>query len=97
LFTHLREVEARHRLNTVSKPEAGFAWPIYLWVEGKPLNRILHAADMSAGDFVRTSRRLVDVLEQIGAVTGGETRDNANAAVLAIRRGIVDTDEINDQ
>jgi hypothetical protein len=37
------------------------------------------------------------VLEQIGAVTGGETRDNANAAVLAIRRGIVDTDEINDQ
>lgn len=97
LFVHLREVEARHRLNTVSKPEAGFAWPIYLWVEGKPLNRILHAADMSAGDFVRTSRRLVDVLEQIGAVTGGETRDNANAAVLAIRRGIVDTDEINDQ
>jgi ATP-dependent RNA helicase HelY len=96
IFVELREVEAKHRLNTVTKPEPGFAWPIYLWVEGKPLNRILHAADMSAGDFVRTSRRLIDVLEQVASVTASETKAAALEAVAAIRRGIVDTDDANE-
>lgn len=93
IFIELREVEARNRVNTVTKPEPGFSWAIFLWVEGKPLNRILQVADMSAGDFVRTSRRLVDVLEQLASVSPTSVSQAAHSAVSAIRRGIVDTDD----
>jgi ATP-dependent RNA helicase HelY len=93
IFLGLREIEARNRVNTVTKPELGFSWAIFLWVEGKPLNRILQVADMSAGDFVRTSRRLVDVLEQLASVSNAGVQNSARAAVSAIRRGIVDTED----
>ena len=93
IFLGLREIEARNRVNTVTKPELGFSWAIFLWVEGKPLNRILQVADMSAGDFVRTSRRLVDVLEQLASVSNTGVQNSARAAVSAIRRGIVDTED----
>ena len=47
---------------------------------------------MTAGDFVRSCKQLVDLLGQVAdvaAVTGSPVRATARQAVEAVRRGVV--------
>jgi ATP-dependent RNA helicase HelY len=69
---------------------------VFRWARGEGLERVLHstsglAGELSAGDFVRWSRQVVDLLDQIaGAADDGSVlRTNARAAVEAVRRGVV--------
>jgi ATP-dependent RNA helicase HelY len=89
IWSSLRELEARHGLATVRKPDTGFAWIIYKWARGTKLASVLQESDLSAGDFVRTTRRLVDVMEQIAAVASDDVRAIAHAACDAVQRGII--------
>ena len=90
------EDERRHKLDRTREPDAGFAWPVYRWARGESLERVLTAAEstgheLSAGDFVRWCRQVVDLLDQIRDVTGKSDPVGAAAAkaVTAIRRGVV--------
>lgn len=96
LWTELVEDERRHRLTQTREPDAGFAWPVYRWSRGESLEKVLTAAEangqeLSAGDFVRWSRQVIDLLDQIKDVLG---RDHpvggvAAKAVKTLRRGVV--------
>lgn len=96
LWGEISSLEAKHKLSTVRKPDAGFAWCIYRWANGGRLTGVLHDTDLSAGDFVRTTRRLIDVLEQLGAVGGESLSPVAYEAVDLVRRGIVSAAELED-
>ena len=83
-------------LSLTREPALGFAWPVYRWARGESLDRVLDAAELagqelSAGDFVRWCKQVVDLLDQIGkvAAAGSPLRETARAAVTAIRRGVV--------
>jgi ATP-dependent RNA helicase HelY len=96
LWTDLAEDERRHRLDRTREPDAGFAWPIYRWGRGESLEKVLTAAEangqeLSAGDFVRWSRQVIDLLDQIRQVLGKSEPVGAAAgdAVRALRRGVV--------
>ncbi len=96
IWTDLAEDERRHRLDRTREPDAGFAWPVYRWARGESLEKVLTAADangqeLSAGDFVRWSRQVVDLLDQIKTVLGraDPVGDAAAQAVKALRRGVV--------
>jgi ATP-dependent RNA helicase HelY len=96
LWSELEADEHQHRLELTREPDAGFAWPAYRWARGESLDRVLSAAqsagtELSAGDFVRWCKQLLDLLEQIAAVAepGGRLRASARAAVTAVRRGVV--------
>ncbi|HEY1573056.1 MAG TPA: RNA helicase [Pseudonocardiaceae bacterium] len=97
LWAAIEEDERRHRLDTTREPDAGFAWPVYRWARGEPLERVLTAAEANgqellAGDFVRWCRQVIDLLEQIrDVVRGGGDPVGAVAgkAAAAIRRGVV--------
>ncbi|GAB2970963.1 DEAD/DEAH box helicase [Amycolatopsis acidiphila] len=96
LWTELAEDERRHRLERTREPDAGFAWPIYRWARGESLEQVLTTAEangqeLSAGDFVRWSRQVIDLLDQIRTVLGREDQVGAAAAkaVKALRRGVV--------
>jgi ATP-dependent RNA helicase HelY len=96
LWVELTEDERRHRLNRTREPDAGFAWPVYRWARGESLEKVLTAAEangqeLSAGDFVRWSRQVIDLLDQIRDVLGRTDRVGATAAeaVKALRRGVV--------
>ena len=87
--------ERRHRLPMTRMPDIAFATAIHQWTAGAPLGYCLAAAadsgaELTPGDFVRWCRQVVDLLEQVRK-TGysREIRDNAHAAVQAIRRGVV--------
>ena len=96
LWAEIQSVEAKHKLSTVRKPDAGFAWCIYRWANGGRLSGVLHDTDLSAGDFVRTTRRLIDVLEQLAAVSDVGLRETAFEAIDLVRRGIVSAAELED-
>jgi ATP-dependent RNA helicase HelY len=96
LWAELTQLEARYKLSTVKRPDLGFAWPIYRWASEAKLTAVLKDSDISAGDFVRTTRRLIDVLEQIAAVADASLKNTANEAIELVRRGIVSASELED-
>jgi ATP-dependent RNA helicase HelY len=93
------DVEARerdHHLQSPREPDLGFAWAVYRWASGHRLDSVLRDADMQAGDFVRWSKQVIDLLGQVGdasVAAGGAGNDSigrtARAAVDALRRGVV--------
>jgi ATP-dependent RNA helicase HelY len=91
----LEQDEHEHRLELTREPDPGFAWPAYRWARGEPLDRVLSAAatagqELSAGDFVRWCKQLLDLLEQIAAVAAGTpVGATARAAGDAVNRGVV--------
>ncbi len=96
LWAELEADERRHRLERTREPDLGFAWPVYRWARGESLSAVLTAAEnngaeLSAGDFVRWCRQVVDVLDQVRGVTGEDSGVGAAAAaaVRTLRRGVV--------
>jgi ATP-dependent RNA helicase HelY len=96
LWAELEADEGRHRLERTREPDLGFAWPVYRWARGESLSAVLVAAEtngaeLSAGDFVRWCRQVVDVLDQVRGVAGEDSAIGAAAAaaVRALRRGVV--------
>jgi len=45
--------------------------------------------ELTAGDFVRSARLVIDVLAQVGQVAEPELARNARSAVGSLRRGVV--------
>jgi ATP-dependent RNA helicase HelY len=96
LWAELEEDERHHRLERTRQPDAGFAWPVYRWARGESLEKVLGAAEangqeLSAGDFVRWCRQVIDLLDQVRNVSGRGDAVGAAAegAVAALRRGVV--------
>jgi ATP-dependent RNA helicase HelY len=96
LWTALDDDERRHRVDRTSEPDLGFAWPMHRWARGESLSAVLTAAEqngveLSAGDFVRWCRQVLDLLDQIADVAGRDTPVGraAAAAAKSVRRGVV--------
>ena len=96
LFADLTQLESDNRLSFLRVPDAGFAWAAYRWASGHRLESVLRDADMTAGDFVRWSKMLADVLGQIADAAGSRgtpaatlLSGTARDAVNAVKRGVV--------
>ncbi|WP_250279127.1 DEAD/DEAH box helicase [Frankia sp. Cppng1_Ct_nod] len=93
LAGRLRDVEADHRLDFLRLPEPGFVWVAFGWASGLSLEKVLtdSGLDLTAGDFVRWMRQLIDLLDQIVQVApeGSTVRGTARTALNAVRRGVV--------
>jgi ATP-dependent RNA helicase HelY len=96
LWAELEGDERRHKVERTREPDLGFAWPMHRWARGESLAAVLTAAEqngveLSAGDFVRWCRQVLDLLDQVAAVAGrGSGVGRAAAtAISTIRRGVV--------
>lgn len=93
LWLHLQAVERSHGLSFMREPDWGFAHAIHRWCQGARLKTILHDGDLSAGDFVRWAKQVIDVLGQIADASVANddevTRQTARVAAELIDRGIV--------
>ncbi|MGI8879593.1 MAG: DEAD/DEAH box helicase [Jatrophihabitans sp.] len=90
----LTAAEAEHGLPRTRAPDPGLAGGLLAWAQGQPLARALQSQpageELSAGDFVRWCRQVIDVLEQIArAVEPADLARRARAAADACRRGVV--------
>ena len=96
-WARLEEVEKDHGVAFQREPDLGFAWPAYRWASGHRLDSVLSDSGLAAGDFVRWTKQLLDVLGQLGdaAPEGSRVRATAAAAVKALRRGVVAYTSVN--
>jgi ATP-dependent RNA helicase HelY len=89
LWGELAAVEEGQHLSFLRQPDLGFAWTVHAWARGTSLEKLV-GPDLTAGDFVRAMKQLIDLLGQIAvADAGGELGKTARAAVDLLRRGVV--------
>src|SRR5690606_35704450 len=98
LSQELQAEESARGLALTPEPDAGFVWPIYRWTRGESLAKVLDSVvdgdgELSAGDFVRWARQVIDLLGQIGDADGvpESVRRAAAEAVGRISRSVVGT------
>jgi ATP-dependent RNA helicase HelY len=95
LWSRLSEAEADAGVNFLRQPDLGFSWAAWRWAGGARLEQVLgDDPDMTAGDFVRWCKQLIDLLGQVADVAelspdGAGLRRTARAAIAAVRRGVV--------
>lgn len=84
-----------HALDEMRQLDFGITDVVYEWAQGESLSRVLYGTDLTGGDFVRSCKRLADVLQQI-AVAGpylGKRAETlapiAKKAYECVNRGIV--------
>ncbi len=90
----LDQLEKNNELSFLREPDLGFAWAAYRWARGAKLEIALdESPDLTPGDFVRSVKQLIDLLDQIAAAAPATTPHNltttARAAIDAMRRGVV--------
>jgi ATP-dependent RNA helicase HelY len=89
LWGELDTVEKDNRLSFLREPDLGFAWAAWRWARGHRLDAVLYDADLTAGDFVRAVKQLLDLLDQIAAIAEPDLAGSARNAMDAMRRGVV--------
>ncbi len=101
----LDQLEKENELSFLREPDLGFAWAAYRWARGARLEGALDASpDLSPGDFVRSVKQLIDLLDQIASVPAGPAPGStssslvvtARAAIEAMRRGVVAYSAVTD-
>jgi ATP-dependent RNA helicase HelY len=100
LSGQLHADENRHRIAPSREPDEGFVTTVYRWATTGDLSVALAEADvsgngtpMSAGDFVRWCRQVLDLLDQVrNAAPNSELRAAAKRGIDDIRRGVVAVD-----
>lgn len=90
-------LERDHRLPSHDDPDIGFAEAIHAWTAGAELADVLSVSGLTAGDFVRWARQVMDALGQLADAAGpGPLRTTAREAVARVRRGVVDAAPLED-
>lgn len=100
LAAGLRADERRLRLPVTRELDTGFTGLASAWARGEDLRLVLtpgaprrgRAAPpvMTGGDFVRSTKQLIDLLRQLGlALSGSRTGSTANAAADMLLRDVV--------
>ena len=94
LWDRLAAVERDRHLEFLRPPDGGFSWAAWRWASGARLEEVLDDTELTAGDFVRWCKQLLDLLDQVADVAGAEGQDAvrtaARGAIARVRRGVVD-------
>ena len=88
VWAEIEELEIEVGVKTQRAPDLGFCYMIFRWANGSSLNQVLKGSDMSVGDFVRSTKQLIDLLGQI-ANASPELNKKCREAVKSIDRGVV--------
>ncbi len=100
LSGELRADEQRHRISPSREPDDGFVAAMYRWASTGDLTTALAAAEetsagssLSAGDFVRWCRQVLDLLDQVrNTAPDLDLQVTAKRAIDGVRRGVVAVD-----
>jgi ATP-dependent RNA helicase HelY len=76
----LDQLEKDNDLSFLRQPDFGFAWAAYRWARGVKLESVLdESPDLTPGDFVRSVKQLIDLLDQIASAAPAPAPDSAPA------------------
>ena len=89
IWSRLDDVERDARLAGSEPPTPAIALGMFRWASGSALDDVLRSLDLAAGDFVRWSKQVIDLLDQIRNAGDPDLAQIARSATDAVRRGIV--------
>ncbi|MCL2490845.1 MAG: hypothetical protein FWF36_09055, partial [Propionibacteriaceae bacterium] len=74
--------------------DPGFSEAAYAWADGASLAEVLDDCGLPAGDFVRWTRQIIDLAQQVATAPGVAAGVTATAlgVVKAMRRDLIDID-----
>ena len=88
IWGDLAELESKFGLETQREPDFSMSWSIYRWSSGSALSRILRESDITAGDFVRHVKQIIDLLGQMVEADQGNA-EKYRVSLSKIDRGLV--------
>ncbi|MGN6413208.1 DEAD/DEAH box helicase [Flexivirga sp.] len=96
-ITHgLQDSQRRLGLTPMADLDPGMTWVMHRWASGGRLETVLRDSEMSAGDFVRRCKQVVDLLDQIAeAAPHDGVRRTARTAIDKVMRGVVAADRLD--
>ena len=65
IWGELETLEGEYGLATQREPDFSMAWSVYRWSSGTSIARVLRETDITAGDFVRHIKQIIDLLGQL--------------------------------
>lgn len=89
VWSELDDLERDHRLSGPEQPSPALAQAMHAWARGVPLGVVLEGIELAAGDFVRLTKQVIDLLDQISIVADSELAIRARDAIDGVRRGVV--------
>ncbi|MDF0513228.1 DEAD/DEAH box helicase [Agromyces sp. H3Y2-19a] len=89
VWSALDDLERDHRLPSSEQPSPALASAMHGWARGGALAGVLEDTELAAGDFVRLTKQVIDLLDQISIVAEAELAATARSAIDAVRRGVV--------
>jgi ATP-dependent RNA helicase HelY len=99
IWGDLADDEQAQGLPRSREPQFGFVWAVFRWARQDRLDKVLttaaqHGTELSAGDFIRWCKQVLDLLDQIASAPGAggaptPVAATARAAMAAVRRGVV--------
>lgn len=85
----LLELQTQFRLSKETELSLGLVWGMYRWVTGARLNDVLKLSGLLAGDFIRWSKQVVDLLDQLAKSADSGVAQSSYEAIDLVKRGIV--------
>ncbi|MDM7831176.1 DEAD/DEAH box helicase [Cellulomonas edaphi] len=89
-WSELDDLESAHHIEATTPLDMGLVESVHRWASGRSLDAVLRGSELSAGDFVRWCKQVIDVLGQLSqSAPTARMRGTADRAVEALRRGVV--------
>ncbi len=88
LWKRIHEDEKDLGLEPMREPDLGFCMASYRWASGHSLSAILKGTELTVGDFVRSTKQIIDLLRQIASASP-HLEKVAREALNQIDRGII--------
>lgn len=88
VWSKVQSIEIEYDVKTQKEPDFGFCWIAFKWAAGHGLNSVLRNSDLSVGDFVRATKQLIDLLNQVSGARP-ELREKCLSAIKKLDRGVV--------
>ncbi|MFK5635500.1 DEAD/DEAH box helicase [Ornithinimicrobium sp. LYQ103] len=95
IWREVATLKSEHHLDGDRELDAGVAWMMHRWTAGRSLDEVLRDGDLSAGDFVRRCKQVVDLLGQIAQAADPHVARTARQANDTILRGVVAADRLD--
>ncbi|MFK5583409.1 DEAD/DEAH box helicase [Serinicoccus sp. LYQ131] len=84
-----------HDLTGDRELDPGISWMVHRWASGRGLEEVLRSGSLSAGDFVRRAKQVIDLLGQIAQAADAPVAKTARRATDAMLRGVVAADRLD--
>ncbi|WP_300604142.1 DEAD/DEAH box helicase [Trebonia sp.] len=87
----LDQLEKRSGVSFLREPDSGFVWAAYRWVRGAKLEDVLESVPgLTPGDFVRSTKQLIDLLDQVAAAADHDTATRDTATSDAVTKNLAE-------